>query len=541
MPIKAIIALVATAIVIGIPFILRPAGEGRQRGEDQLILLSPHNEAIRSEFSTAFRDWYRQRTGRSIALDWRSVGGTSDIVQFMQAQYTAAFQSHWVNDLNRRWTREIEASFTNPSVEPDDSPAGSARRAFLNSDVGIGVDLFFGGGSHDHRIQAQKGFLAPTAVRRNNPDWFTDGVIPRTFAGEEFYDSEDRWFGAAISGFGLIFNRQALAQLGIDRDLDAWSDLALPELFGKVAIADPSKSGSVNKAFEMMVQQVMQEQAGSAADDDSQQFLAAGWASAMALLQRICANARYFTDSAGKPVLDVARGDCAAGMAIDFYGRIQEQNLRDRVGSERFVFVLPPGGSSLSSDPIATLRGAPNPEAAEMFIEFVLSPEGQRLWNQRPGTPGGPVRHALRRSPIRRDAYTDETAAIRTDAEVNPFAAVGNFHYQPHYTAHLFGVLRAIIKSAFIDNHPELRAAWQAILAARAEGRDDDADRAEAHFDNLSALSYADANGSFRAALRADPMTRINTENAIRQALRTHYREVQALAGRRAEPAGQLD
>src|SRR5690606_1804308 len=98
-------------------------------------------------------------------------------------------------------------------------------------DVGIGVDLFFGGGSNDHRIRAQQGFLVPSTVRRDNPQWFEPEVIPQAFAGEEFYDADDRWFGAAVSGFGLIFNRDALRQLGIDRDLDAWSDLALPQLF----------------------------------------------------------------------------------------------------------------------------------------------------------------------------------------------------------------------------------------------------------------------------------------------------------------------
>lgn len=535
MHLKAFIALLATAAVISIPFLLRPTTEGRQRGQDRLILLSPHNDAIRNEFSTAFRQWYEQRTGRSVGLDWRSVGGTSEIVQFMQSRYIAAFQQHWTRELRQQWSGEVEAAFANPAVELTDSRGGEARRAFLESNVGIGVDVFFGGGSHDHRNRAQQGFLVPTAVRHDNPQWFDPEVIPQMFAGEEFYDSDDRWFGAAVSGFGLIFNRAALRQLGIDRDLDAWTDLALPQLFGKVAAADPSKSGSVNKAFEMMVQQVMQSHVQRHGGDESAAVLAAGWKSAMALLQRICANARYFTDSAGKPVLDVARGDCAAGMAIDFYGRIQEQNLIDRVGSDRFVFVLPPGGSSLSSDPIAMLRGAPNPGVAAMFIEFVLSPEGQRLWNQRPGTPGGPIQHALRRSPIRRDAYGPDTVGLRTDAEVNPFETVGGFVYQTAYTAHLFGTLRTIIKAAFIDNHPELRQAWLAILQARKEGRGDDADRAEALFDDLEMLSYPMANDELRPALRGDARARIEAANSISRALRAHYAEVRATADGRPE------
>lgn len=531
MNLKAVIALLATAAVISLPFLLRPGTVGRQYGEDRLVLLSPHNEAIRSEFSEGFREWYRQRTGRTVGLDWRSVGGTSEIVQFMQAQFTAAFQRYWTEDLGREWTREIEVAFLNPAVDPAESGiAGEARRAFLESNVGIGVDLFFGGGSYDHRVRAQQGFLVPTTVRRDHPEWFDPEVISQAFAGEEFYDTGDRWFGVAVSGFGLIFNRDVLNRLGVDRDLDAWADLALPELFGKVAAADPSKSGAVTKAFEMMVQQVMQEavaRRGGVADPEA---VAEGWLDAMALLQRICANARYFTDSAGKPVLDVARGDCAAGMAIDFYGRIQEQNLADRMGGDRFAFVMPPGGSSLSSDPIAVLRGAPGGEVANLFVEFVLSPEGQRLWNQLPGTPGGPKRHALRRSPIRRDAYSAETADLRTDVSVNPFEAVGGFVYQPAYTGHLFGALRTIIKSAFIDNHPELREAWRAILRARAEGRTGDAQRAEALFDNLDMLSYTWVNGDLRTALRGDTRSRIEAADRISRALRNHYAAVRAVA-----------
>ena len=40
-----------------------------------------------------------------------------------------------------------------------------------------------------------------------------------------------------------------------------------------------------------------------------------------------------------------------------------------------------------------------------MFIEFVLSIDGQKLWNFKTSSPGGPERFALRRMPVRRDFY----------------------------------------------------------------------------------------------------------------------------------------
>jgi iron(III) transport system substrate-binding protein len=63
-----------------------------------------------------------------------------------------------------------------------------------------------------------------------------------------------------------------------------------------------------------------------------------------------------------------------------------------RGGSNRSVMSPPVGGTVSSVDPIGLLRGAPNREAALAFIDFCLSMEGQKLWNFRPGTPGGPER-----------------------------------------------------------------------------------------------------------------------------------------------------
>ena len=53
------------AVVIG-PILMRPRGdEAMLRGQDTLVIITPHNEAIRSEFSEAFREWYRAKTGRT--------------------------------------------------------------------------------------------------------------------------------------------------------------------------------------------------------------------------------------------------------------------------------------------------------------------------------------------------------------------------------------------------------------------------------------------------------------------------------------------
>src|SRR5206468_3056288 len=69
-----------------------------------------------------------------------------------------------------------------------------------------------------------------------------------------------------------------------------------------------------------------------------QEVIARGWKRGMRTLLRIAANARYFADDAQTVPNDVARGEAAAGMAIDFYARVTEQV----VGPARAQFVLPP-------------------------------------------------------------------------------------------------------------------------------------------------------------------------------------------------------
>jgi len=165
---------------------------------------------------------------------------------------------------------------------------------------------------------------------------------------------------------------------------DQWADLGDPRYRGTLAIADPAKSGSAVKTFEMLMQQQLADAVAridplAVADLTlaNRDALDAGWTAGLNLIQKISANARYFADSAAKTPFDVAQGNAAAGMSIDFYGRTLSEYLRQPDGSSRIQFVLPEGGTSVGADPIALFRGAPHPALAQEFIRFVLSPEGR--------------------------------------------------------------------------------------------------------------------------------------------------------------------
>ena len=535
---QAIILLTLLATLV-LPFALRPSSGTAGRVGETLVIITPHNEAIRQEFGLAFARWYQARTGRTVVIDWRLIGGTSEIARYLEGGYAAAFQHHWVGTLGRPWSHEVGSGFANGALPADASlVAKEARAAFLASNVGCGIDLFFGGGSYDFIRQAQAGRLVASEVFKKKPEWFTEEVVPQTFAGEAFWDREGRWVGTVLSSFGIIANRDALRRLGVTAPPRSWSELADSRFLGEVALADPTKSGSMAKAFENVIQQQMQRSVGArlAALPDATsaearraveaEAVAAGWMAGLQLLQKIGANARYFTDSAQKVPIDVAAGDCAVGMGIDFFGRQQQEAVRRRGADDRVVYVAPEGGAVASVDPVGLLRGAPHREVAEAFIEFSLSLEGQQLWNLQPGTPGGPAFFALRRLPVRRDFYTlPGIAAVRSDPADNPYAPQERLIYHPERTGRLFREMAFVLRVMCLDTQPELQRAWRALVAAGMPAE------ALAVFQDLTAVDYAATQGRIRSALRSsNKMDELRLANELANRFRVQYQRTVELA-----------
>jgi ABC-type Fe3+ transport system substrate-binding protein len=518
--IRSLPLLLLLAAVVGVPFLLRPKEDGGGRPDRTLVIISPHNEAIRYEFEVAFKAHARERLGLDVRIDWRTPGGVSEITRYLAGEYLAAFQLHWTRDLGRAWTGDVLAAFDNPKVQPDnspgdDSPAEAARRAFLASDAGIGIDLFFGGGSFDFSRQAESGRLVDSGVLARRQDLFGPGGIPPALGGEAYWDPEGRWLGTCLSAFGISYNLDSLRRLGIGRPPTRWSDLADPKYLGQIALTDPTKSGSAAKAYEMLIQQQMH-----AAPDP-----ATGWANAMRLLRRISGNARYFTDAGSKPAIDVSLGDAAAGMTIDFYGRFQAESVAGPDGTSRAGYVTPPGGSSVGSDPIGLLRGAKEKELAAAFIEFVLSPEAQRIWNFKLGAPGGPKKYALRRLPILKALYAPELAPFRSDPDVDAYADAAQFDYRGDWTGPLFNPIRLIVKSMCIDPADELREAWGDLIRAGFPPE------ATASFDAVGPVAYEVAKGPIRAATRsADKIEEVRVARDLGETFRANYRRASELA-----------
>src|SRR5262245_33266905 len=85
--------------------------------ENRVVIISPHNEAIRLEFARAFEEWHKQTYDEPVIVEWRSVGGSSDALKFVLSE-------------------------------------------FARKPEGIGIDCFFGGGEEPFLFLSDKKLVA---------------------------------------------------------------------------------------------------------------------------------------------------------------------------------------------------------------------------------------------------------------------------------------------------------------------------------------------------------------------------------------------
>ncbi|MCC5823342.1 MAG: extracellular solute-binding protein [Phycisphaerales bacterium] len=439
-----IIITVLLGIILGVPFALTlgRGGDAAPADAERIIVITPHVPQIRAEFGRAFSEWHLREHGTPAVVDWRTPGGTSEIRKQLEAMFSSSIKN------------QVERGLFDPD-QPDDTilPPGA-----------IEYDLFFGGGSFDHGQTARPMSIAARTpdgrdvvvrIRQSAPAGFTQDELDDLFGHnsigpQQLYDPEQRWIGTALSSFGIVFNREVLARLGLPEPT-SFASLTDPRLIGWVALADPRQSGSVTTTFDSIL--------GNE-----------GWERGWRILRGMCGTTRYFTNSSTKPPIDVSMGEAAAGLAIDFYGRGQAQVIADTGGGDRVGYTDPAGSVYVDADPVSLLNGAPNPELAKRFIRFTLTEEAQALWQFRAshtdnpvgpsGQPMGPRDHELRRMPVRRMMY--ERHMDYFIDQVDPFEIVSDVQ-NPGWRA---GV--QVMMGAFgVDLADECRNAYAAIDRAR--------------------------------------------------------------------------
>lgn len=160
------------------------------------------------------------------------------------------------------------------------------------------------------------------------------------------YDSDKTYFGTKIISTGIAYNT-ANAQ-----PVDSWTALADPANEGQIAVPSPLYSGAALNHMHTVIQDP-----------------GMGWKFYEGL-----ADNDIVPEGGNGPALKAVLG----GMAK--YGIIADADvLRAKNNGSPVDFVFPKEGVSYVTEPVAIMANAKNVPAAQAFVDFLLSPEGQEL------------------------------------------------------------------------------------------------------------------------------------------------------------------
>ena len=164
-----------------------------------------------------------------------------------------------------------------------------------------------------------------------------------------FIDPDGYYIGARILSIGLTYNTKLVKEAEAPRD---WNDLLDPKWKNQITHASPLYSGSATATVTGLTQTP-----------------AYGWA----YYEKLRANGCTIARSQGATQRKVAGGEYKVGIGLD-YG-IRKMNAK---GSP-IQFVYPKSGTVTWGSPIAIFKASEHQDAAQKFVDFVLSPDGQKF------------------------------------------------------------------------------------------------------------------------------------------------------------------
>lgn len=204
----------------------------------------------------------------------------------------------------------------------------------------------------------------------------------RSYIPENLKDEAGYWTGFTVLPMVIIYNARLIS---IDDAPKGWADLASPVFYGSIAFANPSTSGSSYTILRTLLvvsrnaESGITGRTGSKADDPD-------WV----LMQRLMLSMGGTTlDESSSVYRSVASGEYLVGMTFETAGAEAR-----RLGSD-VVIVYPRDGTSAIPDGVAIVKDAPHPDAAKMFVDFVLGYDVARVvsakFKRRPARIDAPV------------------------------------------------------------------------------------------------------------------------------------------------------
>ena len=220
----------------------------------------------------------------------------------------------------------------------------SAAISFIEERINEPVDLFWASAPDAFEVLKESGHLLQAFPQKK------DNVV--RIGAYPIDDLDGYYKGFAVSGYGIVWHEEYLRRHGLDAPV-SWRDLTSRAYTNHIGISAPSRSGTTH----LIVESILQSQ---------------GWREGWATLSEIGGNLATVTARSFGVIDGVLAERFGIGAAIDFLG------LSAKATGSPVDFSYPEGTAFLPAN-IAIVKRSTNLEAAQAFVDFVLSEQGQRL------------------------------------------------------------------------------------------------------------------------------------------------------------------
>lgn len=204
------------------------------------------------------------------------------------------------------------------------------------------ASVWYGGGALTFMAADNEGLLEP--YKSPNAE-----DIPA-----QFKDPEGAWTGIYVGYLGIEGNQKWLEDNGLELP-KTWDELLKPEFEGNIVIAHPGSSSTAYN-FLATILQIKGEEAG------------------FEYLQQFNGQVRQYTKSGSAPGRMAGMGE--APIAIGF---LHDAIKYQKEGYKDLIFTAAEEGTGYEIGAAAIIKDGPDQEAAQMFIDWCLSKEGQEL------------------------------------------------------------------------------------------------------------------------------------------------------------------
>lgn len=298
---------------------------------------------------------------------------------------------------------------------------GSASR-FILEKPDVAADIFWASATDAFELLKRKRALRAIQPRQTG--------APERILGYPVNDPEGFYLGFALSGYGLVYNAAYLAQYDLPVPKN-WQDLLKSVYAGHIGITSPSRSGTTHLIVEALLQTY-------------------GWERGWALLSEIGGNLSTVTARSFGVASGVAQRRFGIGVTIDFLAKAPDVS-----GAEN-VFVLTPDPLYVPAN-IAILSRARNTKAAERFVDFLFSQEGQEIL----------LRPAIGRIPVRAEL----NAGLLPPENAGGLLAANGF--DARLSAGRYGIVNLIFDDYIVRRRAMLARLWARLRALEGEAGGD--------------------------------------------------------------------